>query len=114
MSSINVISSNRFVSQMDLKLAGLPLAVVCEALDQSTTARLEVLEIMRQCIARPRPDAARYHSHPISQLVSVPPHLRSQFIGASTNLTLSVHYLLLRVHVFYTITHQYHDQRPRN
>lgn len=76
---------------MDLKIAGLPLKVVCEALDQSTTARLEVLEKMRQCIARPRPNAAHHHSHPISQLVTVPPHLRPKFVGAFGE-QLSTHY----------------------
>lgn len=84
---------------MDLKVAGLPLAVVCKALDQSAAARLEVLEKMCQCIARPRPDAARYHSHPVSQLVTVPPHLRTQFIGTALYLTMGLESkLMISVH----------------
>ena len=94
-----LFAGNRFVVQMDLKVAGLPLAVVCEALDLSTAARLEVLEKMRQCIAQPRPYSARYHSHPISQLVTVPPHLRTKFIGAFVKIMF---YCLLVQYIIYS------------
>lgn len=40
--------------QMDVKVAGVPLAVLKEALAQARAARLSILEVMKQTIAEPR------------------------------------------------------------
>lgn len=42
--------------QMDIKVSGLPLKVLTEALDQAKTARLHILETMEAAIAEPRAD----------------------------------------------------------
>lgn len=42
--------------QMDVKVAGVPVAVLVEAFKQAKKARLEILEIITKEIAAPRPD----------------------------------------------------------
>src|SRR5256886_5835344 len=40
--------------QMDIKIAGLDFKIISEALDKARRARLHILDIMDQTIARPR------------------------------------------------------------
>lgn len=42
--------------QMDIKIDGLSYEVLAEALEQARKGRLQILKIMKQCIAQPRPN----------------------------------------------------------
>lgn len=46
--------------QMDVKVDGVAVAVLTEALAQARTARLEILETMRGALAEPRPELSRF------------------------------------------------------
>lgn len=46
--------------QMDVKVAGLSLEILKEALHKAKTGRLHVLDIMDQAISKPRPELSRY------------------------------------------------------
>jgi polyribonucleotide nucleotidyltransferase len=46
--------------QMDIKLKGISLEIVKEALDQARQARLSILEVMQQTIGSSRPELSRY------------------------------------------------------
>ncbi len=52
--------------QLDLKLPGVPYAILREAMEQATAARLKVLEIMNSVIDRPRAEISRYAPRIIS------------------------------------------------
>ncbi len=45
--------------QLDLKLPGVPYAVLAEGIRRATAARLHVLDIMDQALAKPRPEISR-------------------------------------------------------
>jgi polyribonucleotide nucleotidyltransferase len=40
--------------QMDVKLSGVPIPILAEALEQAKTARLKILEVMSEAISQPR------------------------------------------------------------
>ena len=42
--------------QMDVKVDGIPVPVLGEALQKAKAARLQILQVMEQAIAAPRPD----------------------------------------------------------
>ena len=44
--------------QMDVKVSGIPIAILQEALAAAQTARLEILTVMRKAIAMPRPQVS--------------------------------------------------------
>ncbi len=46
--------------QLDLKLPGIPLAILKEAVDQAKTARMEILDAMDQILATPRNELSKY------------------------------------------------------
>lgn len=46
--------------QLDLKLKGLPHAIIAEALERARVARLKILEVMGQTLAAPRPELSPY------------------------------------------------------
>ncbi|MEW6638597.1 MAG: S1 RNA-binding domain-containing protein, partial [Actinomycetota bacterium] len=46
--------------QMDMKITGVSAGLLKEALDQAKKGRLEILEIMREAIAEPRPEVSDY------------------------------------------------------
>ena len=46
--------------QLDLKLKGIPLKVMSEALDQAKIARMKILEIMAETLAEPRKEMSKY------------------------------------------------------
>ncbi|KAJ7400557.1 Polyribonucleotide nucleotidyltransferase 1, mitochondrial [Pitangus sulphuratus] len=49
--------------QVDLKLPGIPIKIVMEAIQQATAAKREILHIMNQTLAKPRPN--RKESGPV-------------------------------------------------
>jgi len=46
--------------QLDIKLGGIPLAIVGETLQRAAQARLKILDVMAQAIAEPRPELSSY------------------------------------------------------
>jgi polyribonucleotide nucleotidyltransferase len=46
--------------QMDIKISGIPEAVLADALEKARVGRLKILEIMGKTIANPRPEISAY------------------------------------------------------
>ncbi|GAA6080940.1 polyribonucleotide nucleotidyltransferase 1, mitochondrial, partial [Tachysurus ichikawai] len=65
--------------QADIKIPGLPLKIVMEAIQQATVAKREILGIMNKTISKPR--SSRKENGPVVENVRVPISRRSQFIG---------------------------------
>ncbi|KAL2083253.1 hypothetical protein ACEWY4_021026 [Coilia grayii] len=65
--------------QADIKIPGLPLKIVMEAIQQATVARKEILNIMNRTIAKPR--ASRKENGPVVENVRVPLSKRARFVG---------------------------------
>ncbi|KAJ0066940.1 hypothetical protein NL108_006203, partial [Boleophthalmus pectinirostris] len=65
--------------QADVKIPGLPLKVVMEAIQQATVAKREILGIMNKCIAKPR--EKRKDNGPVVENVRVPVSRRARFVG---------------------------------
>ena len=64
--------------QADMKVTGIPLKVVMEAVHKSTEAKGAILTIMGATLARPRP---KKDSWPVLEKVDVPAHKRSRVMG---------------------------------
>uniref|UniRef100_A0A8C7EHK6 Polyribonucleotide nucleotidyltransferase 1, mitochondrial n=1 Tax=Nothoprocta perdicaria TaxID=30464 RepID=A0A8C7EHK6_NOTPE len=83
--------------QVDLKLPGIPIKIVMEAIQQATTAKKEILQIMNETLAKPRP--GRKENGPVVETIHVPLSKRLRFVGpgaynlkklqAQTGVTLS-------------------------
>ncbi|XP_037322269.2 polyribonucleotide nucleotidyltransferase 1, mitochondrial isoform X1 [Pungitius pungitius] len=65
--------------QADVKIPGLPLKVVMEAIQQATVAKKEILAIMNKCTAKPR--ETRKENGPVVENVRVPVSRRARFVG---------------------------------
>lgn len=65
--------------QADIKLPGLPLNVVMEAVERACSAKSHVLDIMARCISKPRQD--KKDVWPVSEKLTVEVHNRSKFFG---------------------------------
>lgn len=65
--------------QADVKIPGLPLKLVMEAIQQATVAKREILGIMNKCIAKPR--EKRKENGPVVENVRVPITRRARFVG---------------------------------
>ncbi|XP_037542802.1 polyribonucleotide nucleotidyltransferase 1, mitochondrial [Nematolebias whitei] len=65
--------------QADVKIPGLPLKVVMEAIQQGTVAKREILGIMNKCIAKPSEN--RRGNGPVVENVRVPVSRRARFVG---------------------------------
>uniref|UniRef100_A0A8C0HP57 Polyribonucleotide nucleotidyltransferase 1, mitochondrial n=1 Tax=Buteo japonicus TaxID=224669 RepID=A0A8C0HP57_9AVES len=65
--------------QADLKLPGIPVKIVMEAIQQATAAKREILQIMNQTLAKPRPN--RKESGPVVETIHVPLSKRLRFVG---------------------------------
>ncbi|KAM9847629.1 polyribonucleotide nucleotidyltransferase 1, mitochondrial [Aulostomus maculatus] len=65
--------------QADVKIPGLPLKVVMEAIQHATVAKKEILGIMNTCLATPRPN--RKSNGPVQETVQVPVSKRARFVG---------------------------------
>ncbi|NXJ13030.1 PNPT1 nucleotidyltransferase, partial [Odontophorus gujanensis] len=83
--------------QVDLKLPGIPIKIIMEAIQQATAAKREILQIMNETLAKPRPN--RKESGPVVETVRVPLSKRLRLVGpeasnlkklqAQTGVTLS-------------------------
>lgn len=65
--------------QADVKIPGLPLKIVMEAIQQATVAKREILGIMNRSISHPR--SSRKENGPVVENVSVPLSRRARFVG---------------------------------
>ncbi|XP_033835083.1 polyribonucleotide nucleotidyltransferase 1, mitochondrial [Periophthalmus magnuspinnatus] len=65
--------------QADIKIPGLPLKVVMEAIQQATVAKREILGIMNKTITKPR--EKRKDNGPVVETVRVPVSRRARFVG---------------------------------
>ncbi|XP_062911135.1 polyribonucleotide nucleotidyltransferase 1, mitochondrial [Mobula hypostoma] len=65
--------------QADVKLAGLPLKIVMEAVQQASVAKKEILNIMNKVVAKPR--EKRKENSPVLETIQVPLSKRARFIG---------------------------------
>ncbi|EEC11716.1 polyribonucleotide nucleotidyltransferase, putative, partial [Ixodes scapularis] len=65
--------------QADIKLPGIPVKVVMEAIQQATEGKSEILRIMNEVISKPR--AQKKDNWPVSEKLEVPPHQRARFVG---------------------------------
>uniref|UniRef100_A0A1B0GPF7 polyribonucleotide nucleotidyltransferase n=1 Tax=Phlebotomus papatasi TaxID=29031 RepID=A0A1B0GPF7_PHLPP len=65
--------------QADIKIPGLPLKVVMEALQKATDAKSKILDIMKLTISESR--RVKKDSWPVSDKITVEPHQRSKLIG---------------------------------
>ncbi|XP_051866981.1 polyribonucleotide nucleotidyltransferase 1, mitochondrial [Pristis pectinata] len=65
--------------QADIKLAGLPLKIIMETVQQASVAKREILSIMNKVIAKPR--VKRKENGPVLETVQVPLSKRARFIG---------------------------------
>ncbi|GJQ70059.1 hypothetical protein Trydic_g18293 [Trypoxylus dichotomus] len=64
--------------QADIKIPGLPLKVVMEAVQRATEAKSKILDIMHACISKPRIDRDNW---PVSQKLQLEPHKRAKLLG---------------------------------
>jgi len=67
--------------QLDVKVDGVPLSVLAEALTQAKKARLEILDVMTKAIAAPRPDLSPRAPKIVS--LTVPVDMIGMVIGPS-------------------------------
>ncbi|XP_054584145.1 polyribonucleotide nucleotidyltransferase 1, mitochondrial isoform X2 [Eptesicus fuscus] len=65
--------------QADIKLPGIPLKIVMEAIQQASVAKKEILQIMNKVISKPR--ASRKENGPVIETVQVPLSKRAIFVG---------------------------------
>ncbi|XP_074256027.1 polyribonucleotide nucleotidyltransferase 1, mitochondrial isoform X2 [Saimiri boliviensis] len=65
--------------QADIKLPGIPVKIVMEAIQQASVAKKEILQIMNKTISKPR--ASRKENGPVVETVQVPLSKRAKFVG---------------------------------
>uniref|UniRef100_A0A1I8N0E6 polyribonucleotide nucleotidyltransferase n=1 Tax=Musca domestica TaxID=7370 RepID=A0A1I8N0E6_MUSDO len=65
--------------QADLKIPGIPLKVVMEALQKATDAKAKILDIMGEAIREPR--KVKKDCWPVTERITVEPQQRAQLIG---------------------------------
>ncbi|XP_012873464.1 PREDICTED: polyribonucleotide nucleotidyltransferase 1, mitochondrial [Dipodomys ordii] len=65
--------------QADIKLPGIPIKIVMEAIQQASMAKKEILQIMNKTISKPR--ASRKENGPVVETVQVPLSKRAKFVG---------------------------------
>ncbi|XP_008821220.1 polyribonucleotide nucleotidyltransferase 1, mitochondrial [Nannospalax galili] len=83
--------------QADIKLPGIPIKIVMEAIQQASVAKKEILQIMNKAISKPR--ASRKENGPVVETLQVPLSKRAKFVGpggyhlkklqAETGITIS-------------------------
>lgn len=65
--------------QADIKLPGVPIKIIMEAIQQASVAKKEILQIMNKTISKPR--ASRKENGPVVETVKVPLSKRAKFVG---------------------------------
>ncbi|XP_068619272.1 polyribonucleotide nucleotidyltransferase 1, mitochondrial [Battus philenor] len=67
--------------QADVKVDGLPLRVIMEAVQRACDAKSRVIDIMNKCIDKPRQD--RKENMPVTEELVVEPHERARLLGVA-------------------------------
>ncbi len=67
--------------QMDMKITGLSVKVIAEAIKQALPARIHILEEMLKAIAEPRPELSPYAPRLLT--MKIDPELIGMVIGPS-------------------------------
>ncbi|XP_019881568.1 polyribonucleotide nucleotidyltransferase 1, mitochondrial [Aethina tumida] len=71
--------------QADIKIPGLPLKIVMEAIEKASEAKKTILGIMHDCIDKPRSE--KKENWPVCQKLEVEAHKRARLLGVGgTNL----------------------------
>ncbi|KFO18495.1 Polyribonucleotide nucleotidyltransferase 1, mitochondrial [Fukomys damarensis] len=65
--------------QADIKLPGIPIKIVMEAIQQASVAKKEIIQIMSKTISKPR--ASRKENGPVVETIEVPLSKRAKFVG---------------------------------
>ncbi|XP_068088525.1 polyribonucleotide nucleotidyltransferase 1, mitochondrial isoform X1 [Hyperolius riggenbachi] len=65
--------------QADIKIPGLPLKIVMEAIQQASVAKKDILQIMAKVIAKPR--EKKKENSPVTENIQVPLSKRTRFVG---------------------------------
>ncbi|XP_076259411.1 polyribonucleotide nucleotidyltransferase 1 isoform X1 [Rhynchophorus ferrugineus] len=65
--------------QADIKIPGLPLKIVMEATQMATDAKSKILQIMNECISKPR--VTKKDNWPVVEKLDVEPHKRARLLG---------------------------------
>ncbi|XP_049782136.1 polyribonucleotide nucleotidyltransferase 1, mitochondrial [Schistocerca cancellata] len=65
--------------QADIKIPGLPLKIVMEAVQAGTEAKSRIIDKMNETLSKPR--AQKKENWPVSEKLEVPVHNRSKFLG---------------------------------
>ncbi|XP_060533943.1 polyribonucleotide nucleotidyltransferase 1, mitochondrial isoform X2 [Cylas formicarius] len=65
--------------QADVKVPGLPLKIVMEALEKATNAKVQIIGIMNDCIDKPRKE--QKDNRPVCEKLEVEPHKRARLLG---------------------------------
>ncbi|XP_044910171.1 polyribonucleotide nucleotidyltransferase 1, mitochondrial isoform X2 [Felis catus] len=65
--------------QADIKLPGIPIKIVMEAIQQASVAKKEILQIMNKTISKPR--TSRKENGPVVETIQVPLSKRAKFVG---------------------------------
>ncbi|XP_052054691.1 polyribonucleotide nucleotidyltransferase 1, mitochondrial [Apodemus sylvaticus] len=65
--------------QADIKLPGVPIKIIMEAIQQASVAKKEILQTMSKTISKPR--ASRKENGPVVETVKVPLSKRAKFVG---------------------------------
>lgn len=64
--------------QADIKIPGLPLNIVDDAVEKGVEAIGRILDIMSSCIKEPRTDKTNL---PVTEVLTIPAHKRNSFVG---------------------------------
>ncbi len=65
--------------QLDLKLPGIPIELLCEGMERDRVARLQILDVIEGCIASPRSDISP--NAPRLEVISINPDKIGALIG---------------------------------
>ena len=65
--------------QLDLKLPGIPIELLCEGMERDRVARLKILDVMEACIAAPRPEISE--RAPRMEVITINPEKIGALIG---------------------------------
>ncbi len=74
--------------QMDIKISGITKSIFHEALSQAKKARLEILDVMDECIDKPRTELSKYA--PKVKMITIPTDKIREIIGSGGKTISSI------------------------
>jgi len=82
--------------QVDIKIPGIPLKIIMECLDKTTTAKWEIIKIMNEVIRAPR--QTKKDKMPVVDNLEISIYQRGKFLGVG-GMNLKKIFLETGVHV---------------